>query len=1197
MLKTNPFGSQLCPTGGLRSHCPNKGNCLYMHRDDNKHHIVKAQKNTEDNLSKQGFLNDSYKKRLRGWEGTPAKTDMGADHSYSVGEDYIMQQNIFPGATYVTTPRKGGGLLGIARSIRRTPAKSTLSDPDDLISSPIEISTVQEIYSTPPSPSSASKPSNKDVCGDGADISEYKSIRRGKYSKFFRQKLYNLNGVYGERNQYIATALKNPGNSCYLNSVLQSLSNSEQLVSMLLSINKEEMLMTQTGTVFDELRFIMKILKSGEYKHITPNDFKRSVEIAWPQFEGDRQHDAHELLTCILDSLKMECAVRIPHAKMVFEGTYESRITCSICGTPSTPKEEPFNSLQIEIKRGMSSIQSGLEDILESDNIEDWNCPSCKVKCPASKHIIIKQTPEMLILHLKRFTYDKHGFSKKNSKEVLYSPVIEINESEYHLSSVINHLGHTDGGHYTSFCQENVSGRWYSYNDKDVTEIDVSETHSKNRRNAYILFYQKAKEQDKVSKVHDETLTVEPPLQLPQENIMLGRRERMPSRKLRESQEQELSTKSSSDKTSKSKANKSCISECRESLHENCGDSPITKETDVTSAKSVIYDESAVHTSQVEDAAMVCCVCKKSNTSDVMIECEKCNEWFHTKRISYMCVKCDFVEKVERKELTKYKEKIRELEEANKALQKEEVKQKKAKSSEEMMKKKCTAELEESKAKIKDLEKKLSAKNKSLDTMTVDCQKALKELKIEKSKVESLESRVSEMDVEIKDLQIENKTHKEAMQILGEAGINKDQSPNEKEEGSTCCEECESLKKQLEMEKEVCKKLKASHSSAMKEKNAEIRVNKAAVEVVESKLSNTEGEVNKLKLSLDAGRLENGRLVDINDLLSKQLKERNNSIHDPDKIVGSPEITHEASVVHPPGSKNLENKSDRKEKAVENCTGGKSQRPKDVVEQGKKAVCHNLFMKGNCTLPGCDRRHKTNLTKIKRGMCVYEFSLESSCPWGTGCMYTHDFPPEVCRDKNIIEQQRIKFNEVTNRKTNRAARIDDKRNVNDDSVSPFNHLGGSTFGQHCENNETIDRKINDYQDFRKPPPPMLRKPWSNQNVSPTSFTQINRNYNNNNDKSNTRTNNKDHRPWNDTRNSNIEHQDNRKISNGTASNIVNGTMSANLNGTMNAINSETSFLELIRPMIMDQIAITVQECMNSHMNNLQNLMSSQLTLV
>ena len=319
------------------------------------------------------------------------------------------------------------------------------------------------------------------------------------------------------------------------------------------------------------------------------------------------------------------------------------------------------------------------------------------------------------------------------------------------------------------------------------------------------------------------------------------------------------------------------------------------------------------------------------------------------------------------------------------------------------------------------------------------------------------------------------------MQILGETGINTNEPSNEKEERSTC-EECESLKKQLETEKEVCKKLKASHSSAMKEKNAEIRVNKAAVEVVESKLSNTEGEVNKLKLSLDAGRLENGRLVDINDLLSKQLKERNNLIHDPEKTVSSVEITHDSSVGHPPDSKNLENESDRKEKAVDNCTGGKSQRPKDVVKQGNNAVCLNLFTKGDCTIDGCDRRHKTNLTKMKRGICVYEFSLKSSCPWGSGCMYTHDFPPEVCRDRNIIEQQRLKFSEVTNRRTNRGARMDDRRNGNDESVSK--HLGSSTSGQQSVNNQTTNNRNSDHQGLRKPPPPMLRGPWSN--VPPTS---------------------------------------------------------------------------------------------------------------
>ena len=54
-----------------------------------------------------------------------------------------------------------------------------------------------------------------------------------------------------------------------------------------------------------------------------------------------------------------------------------------------------------------------------------------------------------------------------------------------------------------------------------------------------------------------------------------------------------------------------------------------------------------------------------------------------------------------------------------------------------------------------------------------------------------------------------------------------------------------------------------------------------------------------------------------------------------------------------------------------------------------------------------------NLTKIRRGICVHHFSAVGSCPWRNGCMYTHDIPPEALADKKIIQDQKRKMQEIT----------------------------------------------------------------------------------------------------------------------------------------------------------------------------------------
>ena len=53
----------------------------------------------------------------------------------------------------------------------------------------------------------------------------------------------------------------------------------------------------------------------------------------------------------------------------------------------------------------------------------------------ASKRLTLAQLPPILILHLKRFLYDKQGGCQKLQKEIDYTAELEVNRGEY--SSVV----------------------------------------------------------------------------------------------------------------------------------------------------------------------------------------------------------------------------------------------------------------------------------------------------------------------------------------------------------------------------------------------------------------------------------------------------------------------------------------------------------------------------------------------------------------------------------------------------------------------------------------------------------------------------------------------------------------------------------------------------------------------------------------
>ena len=125
---------------------------------------------------------------------------------------------------------------------------------------------------------------------------------------------------------------------------------------------------------------------------------------------------------------------------------------------------------------------------------------------------------------------------------------------------------------------------------------------------------------------------------------------------------------------------------------------------------------------------------------------------------------------------------------------------------------------------IKDLEKKVSAKNKSLESMTLSCQnnqasvRSLKDQNDElERKITLLECSLEKKEEELKELKIENKAHKAAMDTV--IDLSQGHGVGSAEEN----EENESLKNQLKSAKQINKDLKASHKGSLNLKNNEIR--------------------------------------------------------------------------------------------------------------------------------------------------------------------------------------------------------------------------------------------------------------------------------------------------------------------------------------------------------------------------------------
>jgi len=129
-----------------------------------------------------------------------------------------------------------------------------------------------------------------------------------------------------------------------------------------------------------------------------------------------------------------------------------------------------------------------------------WYCPTCQKHQQATKKFDLWMLPSMLVISLKRFSYNRYWRDKLDThvdfptNGLDMGPYI-INKNHgkaiYDLIAVSNHYGGMGGGHYTAYGKNKDDGRWYHFDDSSVTPISENAVVTKA---AYVLFYQRREE-------------------------------------------------------------------------------------------------------------------------------------------------------------------------------------------------------------------------------------------------------------------------------------------------------------------------------------------------------------------------------------------------------------------------------------------------------------------------------------------------------------------------------------------------------------------------------------------------------------------------------------------------------------------------------------------------------------------------------
>ncbi|XP_055992954.1 ubiquitin carboxyl-terminal hydrolase 10 [Sorex fumeus] len=170
---------------------------------------------------------------------------------------------------------------------------------------------------------------------------------------------------------------------------------------------------------------------------------------------------------------------------------------------------QPFFTLQLDIQSDrIHTVQDALESLAAREAVQGYTTKT-RQEVEVSRRVTLEKLPPVLVLHLKRFVYEKSGGCQKLVKNIDYPVDLEISREllspgvknknlkchrTYRLFAVVYHHGSSaTGGHYTTdVFQIGLSG-WLRIDDQTVRVVSQYQVVKPAAgRTAYLLYYRRA---------------------------------------------------------------------------------------------------------------------------------------------------------------------------------------------------------------------------------------------------------------------------------------------------------------------------------------------------------------------------------------------------------------------------------------------------------------------------------------------------------------------------------------------------------------------------------------------------------------------------------------------------------------------------------------------------------------------------------
>ncbi|KAF5661658.1 hypothetical protein FHETE_8306 [Fusarium heterosporum] len=334
--------------------------------------------------------------------------------------------------------------------------------------------------------------------------------------------------------------LQNLSNTCYLNSLLTQLYMNTGFRRFVLNCQVSDPATNQQLLFYTQKLF--GHMQGSYLRFIDPSNFVNSVKTYDDTLiDIHNQMDVDEFYNLLFD--RWEGQLYGDDEKKMMKSFYGGQLVQQVKSKECehiSERLEPFSAIQCDIKGKTTLIESlqayvggeimeGETLIKEQDN--KYKCSMCDRHVDAVKRACLKDVPDNLIFHLKRFDFNLRTLQRSKINdyfsfpeqvdmrpytiEHLSDPENDTEEDIFELVGVLVHSGTAESGHYYSYIRERPSSAnrptWVEFNDDmvtpwDSTHMEYSTFGGAEHRtlydtngivcdknySAYMLFYQRA---------------------------------------------------------------------------------------------------------------------------------------------------------------------------------------------------------------------------------------------------------------------------------------------------------------------------------------------------------------------------------------------------------------------------------------------------------------------------------------------------------------------------------------------------------------------------------------------------------------------------------------------------------------------------------------------------------------------------------